>query len=122
MPTDHPGALRNSKIRDRVSGGFVAELGDGGGEAFGLQAGGVAQGAVLVDALAAVGHDQGDQGACAGHDPEGEFDQFEQCFGTDAPLRLDPVCAEELPCRVEHGGGGQERGGEGQGQDGADGP
>ncbi|MFF4229732.1 hypothetical protein [Streptomyces sp. NPDC001820] len=42
-------------------GGFLAELGDGGGEALGVQAGGIAQGAVLIDPLAPVGHDQGDQ-------------------------------------------------------------
>jgi hypothetical protein len=39
-------------------GGFVAEHGDGGGEAFGVQAGGVTQGAVLVHVLAAEGHNQ----------------------------------------------------------------
>ncbi|MFE2700791.1 hypothetical protein ACFXI6_18215 [Streptomyces mirabilis] len=39
-------------------GGCVAELGDGGGEAFGVQTGGLPQSAVLVDALAPVSHDQ----------------------------------------------------------------
>jgi hypothetical protein len=41
------------------SRGFVAELGDGGGEAFGVHAGGFVQGTVPVDALTTVGDDQG---------------------------------------------------------------
>ncbi|MBQ0854797.1 hypothetical protein J8N05_42305 [Streptomyces sp. BH-SS-21] len=64
--------------------GCVAELGDGGGEAFGVQARGVAQGAVLVDALTSVGHHQGDQGSRAGHGAEGEFDQVEQRCRVDS--------------------------------------
>ncbi|MEV6183280.1 hypothetical protein [Streptomyces sp. NPDC052015] len=52
---------------------FVAELVGGGGEAFGVQSGGLAQGAVLIDALAPVSHDQGDQGVGAGHHAEGQL-------------------------------------------------
>jgi hypothetical protein len=59
---------------EAYGGGFVAELGDGGGEAFSVQMGGVAQGAFLVDALTTVGHDQGHQGARHGFDTEGELD------------------------------------------------
>ncbi|MFF4391871.1 MULTISPECIES: hypothetical protein [unclassified Streptomyces] len=39
-------------------------------EAFGVQTGGVAQGGVLVDSLAPVGHDQGYQGTCTGDHTE----------------------------------------------------
>ncbi|MFI1035948.1 hypothetical protein [Streptomyces sp. NPDC020951] len=102
--------------------GGVAELGDGGGEAFGVQAGGVAQSAVLVDALAAVGHHQGDQGTRAGHDAEGEFDQVEQCFGVDAAFGLQFACAKKVPSGVEHCGGDQDCSGEGQDQNSTDGP
>jgi hypothetical protein len=41
----------------------AAELADSAGEAFGVQTGGFAHGAVLVHALAPVGDDQGHQGS-----------------------------------------------------------
>ncbi|MDW8478322.1 hypothetical protein R3L02_41990 [Streptomyces scabiei] len=103
-------------------GGFVAELGDRGGETFGVQSGGVAKGAVLVDALPAVGHDQGHQGARAGHHTESELDQFEQRLGVNAPLGLQLACTEQVPAGVEHGRSHHDRGDEGQDQDDTDGP
>ncbi|MFI6254364.1 hypothetical protein [Streptomyces sp. NPDC051016] len=103
-------------------GGGVAELGDGGGEAFGVQAGVLAQGAVFVDALAPVGHHQGDEGAGSGDHAEGQFDQFEEGGGVDAVLRLESPGAEQVPSGVEHRGGHRDGRGEGQGEDGADRP
>ncbi|MFE9687841.1 hypothetical protein [Streptomyces sp. NPDC006285] len=100
----------------------VAELGDGGGEAFGVQASGVAQSAILVDALATVGHDQGDQGACADHDPEGKLDQIEQSCRVDAAFGLQLACPEQVPTGVKDRGRDQDRSGEGQGQSKSDGP
>ncbi len=52
------------------------ELGDSGGEALGVQASVLAQGAVLVDALAPLGHHQGDQGAGSRDRAEGQLDQL----------------------------------------------
>lgn len=59
-------------------GGLLAELGDGGGEALGVQPGGITQGAVLNDPLAPVGHDQGDQGTGPGNHTERQFHQVEK--------------------------------------------
>ncbi|MFD0507719.1 hypothetical protein ACFQ0G_43100 [Streptomyces chiangmaiensis] len=103
-------------------GRVVAELGDSRSEAFRVQAGCLAQGAVLVYALASVGDDQGDQGAGPGDDPERQLHQVEQRLGIDAVLGLQPARTEQVPPGVEDGGGHEHRGGEGQDEHGADRP
>lgn len=94
--------------------GFVAELGDGGSEAFAVQTGVVSQGAILVEALAPVGDDQGDEGAGPGHHAEGKLHQVEERLGVDARLGLEPAGAEQAPPGVEHAGGDGDCGDEGQ--------
>ncbi|MFE1442970.1 hypothetical protein [Streptomyces sp. NPDC058739] len=107
---------------EAYSRGLVAELVDSGSEPLGMQAGGLAQGVVLVDALAPVSHDQGDQGASAGDHSEGQLRQVEECPGADAVLGLQSFGAEQLPPGIEHHGGCDDRRGEGQEQDPADRP
>lgn len=60
--------------------GVGSEFVDGLGEALGVQARVFAVGAGFVDALAAVGDDQGNESTCAGHDAEGELDQVKECL------------------------------------------
>lgn len=75
--------------------GLVAELADGAGEPFGVQTGGLAQGAVLVDAPAPVGPDQGAGPATT---PKGSC-QVERSLGSmrcsgfspSAPSRCHPA-------------------------------
>lgn len=53
--------------------GVVAQLADGIGETLGVQTGGLAQSAVLVDALAPVGNDQSDKSSGCSNHPEGQL-------------------------------------------------
>ncbi|MDW4908171.1 hypothetical protein RB628_23200 [Streptomyces sp. ADMS] len=102
--------------------GFVAELRHGGGEALGVQAGGFAQSAVLVDALASVGDDQGDQGTRARDDAEGQFDEVEEGAGVEAGFGLEPASVEQTPGDRENRGRNQNGGGEGKNEGEADRP
>ncbi|MFJ3099588.1 hypothetical protein, partial [Streptomyces hydrogenans] len=61
-----------------------AELVDDRGEALCVEPGGVAVGAGLIDTLATVGHDQGDERSGSGDDAEGQLHQVEERF----PVKL----------------------------------
>ncbi|GAA3487667.1 hypothetical protein GCM10018987_17460 [Streptomyces cremeus] len=97
-------------------GGVGAEFVDGRREAFGVQAGGLAVGAGLIHALAAVGDDQGDERTGSCDHPEGELHQVEERLRIE--LGAGVQCPEveqhhqhgEDGARDEHGGGeGQEQ-------------
>ncbi len=102
--------------------GVRAKFVDGLGEALGVQPGGFPVGASFVDALPAVGDDQGDKGTGPGDHSEGEFYQVEERLGVDAAFGLQLAGAEQAPAGVEHGGGDSKCGEEGQGEDEADVP
>ncbi|MGW6688718.1 hypothetical protein [Streptomyces sp. NPDC054961] len=94
--------------------GLFAELGDGLGEAFRVQASVFAQGSGLVNALTPIAVDQGEQGSGARDHAEGDLHKAEQLPGPEVLLGCQPLDAEQLPPGVERHGGGEDRGGEGQ--------
>lgn len=93
-----------------------AELLDGLGEAFGVEPGGFAVGAGVIDALAAVG----DERAGPSDHAEGEFDQVEESFGVEFLGGVDLLNVQQVHQAAEDAAGHQDRGGEGGGQGPAD--
>ncbi len=96
--------------------GVGAEFVDGVGEAFGVEAGGFAAGAGFVDALAAVGDDQGDERAGPGDHAEGELHQVEEGFRVELRGGVDLLEVQQHHQAVEGASCGQYRGGEREGQ------
>jgi hypothetical protein len=88
----------NAAKADRA--GFFAELGDGGGETLGVQAGGIPQGAVLVDPLAPVGHDQGNQPTRASDHPERLRSSRGTCSWLRPPWRCGAPIGRTAPVAV----------------------
>ncbi|WP_158718779.1 hypothetical protein [Streptomyces griseus] len=99
-----------------------AEFVDGLGEAFGVEPGGFAMGAGLVDALAAVGDDQGDERAGPRDHPEGEFHQVEERLRVQLRGVVDLLDVQEQDQAVEDAARDQDRGGEYEGERSADPP
>ncbi len=99
-------------------GGLLTQLGDGGGEALGMQPGGVPPRPVLVDALTPVGHDQGDQGTGPGDHAERQLHQVEQRLRGEPALGLEALGAEQVPGGQERRPGHGERGDERHGENG----
>ncbi|MFC8201586.1 hypothetical protein ACFUTV_40295 [Streptomyces sp. NPDC057298] len=95
--------------------GVGSEFVDGLGEAFGVEAGGFAVGAGLVDALAAVGDDEGDEGSGSGDHSEGEFHQVEECLGVEFRGAVDFLEVEQYYQSVKNCACDQDGGGEGEG-------
>ncbi|WP_405966210.1 hypothetical protein [Streptomyces sp. NBC_00015] len=102
--------------------GVRAELVDCLGETLGVESSGFAVGAGLVDTMATVGDDQGDEGARPGHHPEGELHQVEERFRVELGGAVDLLEVEQLHQAVEDGARGQNRSDEGDGQGLADPP
>lgn len=93
---------------------------NGLGEALGVQPGGLAVGAGLVDALAAVGDDQGDERTCPSDHPEGEFHQVEERLRIQLRGGVDLLEVQQDYQAVEDAARDQDRSDEGQNQRSAD--
>ncbi|MFT9474742.1 hypothetical protein [Streptomyces sp. 11-1-2] len=81
--------------------GVGAELFDGLGEALGMEPGGLPVSAYLVDALATVGNDQGDERAGPGDHSEGELHQVEKRLRVELGGAVDPPEAQKDHQTVE---------------------
>jgi len=100
--------------------GIRAKSLDGLGEPFGAEPGGFAVGAGFVDALAAVGDDQGDEHAGPDDHAEGKLHQDEKCFRIEFLRGVDLLEVQQVHQAVEDSAGHQNRGHEGDGQGPAD--
>ncbi len=87
-----------------------------------MQPGGFAVGASLVNALAAVGDDQGDKCAGPGDHPEGELHQVEECLRIEPRGGVDLLEAQQHYQPVEDAACTQDRGDEREGERPADSP
>jgi hypothetical protein len=72
-------------------------------------------GADLVDALTAVGHDQGDERTGPGDHSEREFHQVEECLRVELRGAVDLLEVQQVHQAVEDAAGDQDRGDEGGG-------
>ncbi|GAA5608779.1 hypothetical protein Sgri01_07148 [Streptomyces griseus] len=100
--------------------GVGAEFVDGLGEALGVEPGGLAVSAGFVDALAAVGDDQGDECTGTGDHSEGELHQVEERLRVELRGGTDLLDVQQDYQEVEDAARDQDRGGEGEGQRPAD--
>ncbi|MFH8411395.1 hypothetical protein ACH4FX_42565 [Streptomyces sp. NPDC018019] len=99
-----------------------AKFVDRRGETLSVGPGGFAVGTGLVDALAAVGDDEGDEGTGPGDHSEGEFHQVEERLGAELGGGVDLLEAEQQHQPVEDAARDQDCGGEGEAQCPADSP
>ncbi|MGW2112377.1 hypothetical protein [Streptomyces sp. NPDC001948] len=100
--------------------GIGAEFVDGLGKALGVQPGGLAVGAGFVDALAAVGDDQGNECTGPGDHPEGKLHQVEERLRVELRGGVDLLEVQQDDQSVEDAARNQDRGDEGQDQGSAD--
>ncbi|MCX5434735.1 hypothetical protein OHU11_41895 (plasmid) [Streptomyces sp. NBC_00257] len=67
----------------------------------------------LIDALTAVGNDQGDERASPGDHSEGELHQVEECLRVELRCGVDLLEVQYIHQAVEHASGHQDCGHEG---------
>ncbi|MFD6243130.1 MULTISPECIES: hypothetical protein [Streptomyces] len=96
--------------------GVRAEFVDGLREALGVEPGGLAVGAGFVDALTAVGDDQGDERTGPGDHAKGKLHQVEERLRVELCGGVDLLEVQQVHQAIEDTAGHQDRGDEGEGQ------